>query len=196
MGFGPSDPWGPVGRKDKGQGARLPKKPTHKLDPVFQEIKKWYTRERQHGHEIKRHHIRMRFQVQLETEIGRQRVLDEHSSPKFDPQLLSECQGRLQRMMDQLYMSRQGLEWERTILFPAIGAHARKGTRLTHLKQEFDPALARLTWASIDHCIYQTLHGTPEDLQRWVCDPHTFQLNASELPILGFDQTPVRLELW
>ena len=99
-------------------------------------------------------------------------------------------------MMDQLYMSKVGLEWERTVLFPAIAAHARKGSRLTHLHEKFEPRLAELTWSSIDHCIYQTLHGKPADLQRWVADPVSFQLHARDLPIVMFDQTPARQRLW
>ena len=99
-------------------------------------------------------------------------------------------------MMDQQYQAKQGIEWERTVLYPAIQARARRGTRLTHLHEQFEPGLARLTWASVDHCLHQILHGDPEDLQRWVADPVALQSNARDLPIVMFDQTPVRLKLW
>ena len=67
---------------------------------------------------------------------------------------------------------------------------------MSHLHEKFEPGLAQLTWASIDHCIHQTLHGNPEALQRWVTDPVSLQLHAKDLPIVMFDQTPVRLKLW
>ena len=166
------------------------------MAPVFKSIRQWFHRERQYGHEIKRHHIRMRLQVELESEVGRQRVLAEHASDQFNIKILDAAQARLTRMMDQQYMAKLGLEWERTQLYPAIGARARRGTRLAHLSEKFEPGLARLTWASVDHCLHQILHGDPEDLQRWVADPVALQSNARDLPIVMFDQTPVRLKLW
>ena len=102
--------------------------------------------------------------MELESEVGRQRVLAEHASPKFNIQILDAAQARLTRMMDQQYMAKLGLERERTQLYPAIGARARRGTRLAHLSEKFEPGLARLTWASVDHCLHQPWgpRGPPE----------------------------------
>ena len=67
----------------EGQGARLSKKESHVIHRSIASMRQWFVQERMHGHEVKRHHMRMRFQMELESEIGRQRVLCEHERKNF-----------------------------------------------------------------------------------------------------------------
>jgi hypothetical protein len=170
----------------QGQGARIRTADSNPgLSRVFAAVRTWFEKERRHGHEIKNWHIRTRFLLQLETEIGRQTVLHQMGSDKYSEKVLEACRTRLAKFNDAQYVHKCANQWERIQLFPRIGAHARRGQKLSHQSRKFEPLLARLTWASIDYLLYQTLHGSHLVLSQVVADPEAFQDQAAQLPAVA-----------
>jgi hypothetical protein len=187
--------------KKVSQGARLPnpnadlslRQPLHQ---VFVRIKKWLTKERMYGHEIRGTTMRTRFKLELLAEKGKQQVFQELLSPQYNARVQTAVEHRLMRMSEVGFArSKRFKEFERNTFFPAVGALARKPEKQSHLDEKLEEPLAQLTWRGIDRALWMVLNASYEDLGKFVDNPETFQDNAKTMPIVAFDQTPLWLKL-
>ncbi len=180
--------------KRKSQGARMRKGPSEIQQPlhqVLQRVRVWFQKERTFGHEIFRSHIHSRLHLELKREIGNQVVLQQKASEHYNQAVHDACQERVDKLADPIYMDRQGHQWARRALYPAIGAHARKATKLSHQPEKFDKVLAHLTWQTMDYTMWIIQNGSHEELSNLVADPESFQDNAKSTTIVAFDETPI-----
>ena len=61
---------------------------------VLQRIRKWFLKERRYGRQVRNSTLRTRLRLELETEAGKQRVLQQQGSPHFNDQVFKACVNR------------------------------------------------------------------------------------------------------
>ena len=116
-----------------GQGARLSRtapgfNKKRPLNLTLKRVKAWFDNENRHKTEVRRKHIVQRIKYELEFDHDRQRVLEEHSSQKFNPDWLRAIENRLADYQFHC-ASKAQVQWQEKVAFPVIGAVARKGQR-------------------------------------------------------------------
>ena len=91
-------------RGSRSQGARLRKTtagvatPKSPLEGVLSRLEKWFKREREHGHEVKRKTILTRLTHELEFERDKQQTLCSLGHKDFNPEVLSRATKRLKTL--------------------------------------------------------------------------------------------------
>ena len=140
---------------NQNQGARLRESRTgipskvQPLEAVMHRVKAWLDNERAHGHEVRKKTILTRLKYELEFEVDRQIVLQEHKSPSFSPFALRSSQARL-TSLSITNTSKQQEWWFDSIVCPRIGAISRTGQKLSEcVNKKVLHEKHQLTWATI-----------------------------------------------
>ena len=100
-----------------------------------------------YGHEIRTTTLRTRLKLELQTEIGKQQVLQLQGSAHFNDRVLQACEQRLARIMDpRVANTKLQRSWDRRAYYPEIGAMARKASKMSHTDPKTEQLLCKLTW--------------------------------------------------
>ena len=181
-----------------GQGARLSRtapgfNKKRPLNLTLKRVKVWFDNENRHKTEVRRKHIVQRIKYELEFDRDRQRVLEEHSSQKFNPVWLQAIENRLADY--QIHCSsKTQLQWEEQVGFPVIGAVARKGQRKSQKDCKEDKSRFILTAEGVDFALELALNATEEELQVHVADPAAFIKNRKNTVVIVLDETSLWLK--
>ncbi len=133
--------------KKKSQGARMRTKQSLSQQPllgVLQTIRKWFLKERKYGHEVRSTTLMTRLRLELETEIGKQNVLQQQGSAHFNEHVLRACQSRLGRITDpRLATDKAQWSWNRR----SYRGDRQEGQQAeSHTDSKTEQLLWKLTW--------------------------------------------------
>ena len=165
------------------------------LEGVMARLKKWFDEERAHGHEVRNSTINTRLKFELEYEVDKQLVLQEHKSENFCAHALRASQRRLTKFAITC-PSKQQEWWCDHYVYPRIGATARTGQKLSEQHNRKDLyEKHQLTWATSDRFIHLVARGTSDELLTHISRPEEFIEHRHETAVIVVDATAMWLKL-
>ena len=158
-------------------------------------LKSWFDKERTHGHEVRKKTILTRLKFELEYEVDRQMVLEQHKSPEFCAFALRASQKRLQTFTI-VSPTRVQDNWYEAIVLPRIRATARCGQKVTSSSnRKVTEEKHQLSWATSDRLVHLAARGSTEELQLHVARPEEFVRDRAETAVVVLDATAMWFKL-
>ena len=161
---------------------------------MLSELRQWFEKERQYGHEVPVLLIQDFYLKYLQKAVVTAKI-KLHTTVTPEPVLetqYKQLQMRLQKMNKADPASEKF--FQRYVL-PRIGAVLRKPQRLTRLTAAQEELRVQLTWQSLDRGIWEAVYGDDQQLSSHCQDPQQWRARLPGTVIAMWDHVPVWLKL-